>query len=47
MISHGKITKLHWKLQLTLVKAVNPDTRVVFDPDMPPNTILITEEDDE
>jgi hypothetical protein len=48
VISHGRITLKHWKLQLKLVKLVNgADTRVLFDPDMPKNTILITEEEDE
>jgi hypothetical protein len=48
VISHGRITLIHWKLQLKLVKIVNgADTRVVYDPDMPHNSILITQEEEE
>jgi hypothetical protein len=41
------VTQRNLKIQLLLVKTLNPDTRVVFDPDLPPNTLIIEEEEDE
>jgi hypothetical protein len=46
-IAHGKITLWELKLQLKAVRAMNPDTQVLYEPWLPPNTVIVTHADED
>jgi hypothetical protein len=46
-IAHGRITLWELKLQLKAVRAMNPDTQVLYEPWLPPNTVIVTTADED